>query len=355
MPAKKAAETPTTPKQLQAMLNKRFGEGTVLMGSDPSLEVQRIPTGILAIDLLTHGGFARNRHHELYGSANVGKTFATFKHIAKAQSLGMNCAFFDVEKTFDPEFAAHAGVDLGTMEYIKQRVHGNKLIDIMETYLRAGMHDVMVLDSIAALLPKGELEKDMEAGSYGTEQAKMMSAALRRLTAANERTVLVYINQTRESIGSVFAGGTRTSGGRAMGFYAGMRLEFVRTDSIKRKGTTVKHDTYDDQTTDVVVGHRVLVKIKKNKTGGGTPESSTSFVFDYDLKGIDPYEELIYCGRTLGWVHKQGDYFWLDEYEDQKKHTRARFKKWLQDNQEIADQLREWIENVEYDTEEGEE
>lgn len=351
---KKKEEAPTTPKQLQAMINKRFGEGTVVMGSDPSLAVERIPTGILSLDLLTKGGFARNRHHELYGSANVGKTFTTFKHIAKAQSLGFNCAFFDVEKTFDPKFASVAGVDVGTLEYVAQRVHGNQLIDIMEAYLRAGMHDVIVLDSIAALLPKGELEKDMEAGSYGTEQAKMMSAALRRLTAANKNTVLVYINQTRDSIGSVFAGGTRTSGGRAMGFYAGMRLEFVRMESIKGKGSIIKPGNYDDAEADVVTGHRVLVKIKKNKTGGGTPESSTSFVFDYTTDGIDHFEELIYCGRLLGWVHKQGDYFWLDEHEDEKKHTRARFKKWLIDNPEISEKLQFWIENVDLSDEEEE-
>lgn len=352
---KKKGDAPTTPKQLRDAINKKFGEGTVVMGSDPSLEIVRIPTGILSIDLLTHGGFARNRHHELYGTANVGKTYVTYRLIAEAQRLGLRCAFFDVEKTYDPKFAAKAGVIIGELEYVPQRVHGNKLIDIMETYLRSGLYDVIVLDSIAALLPKGELEKDMEAGSYGTEQAKMMSAALRRLTAANEKTVLCYINQTRDSIGSVFAGGTRTSGGRAMGFYAGMRLELVRIEAVKAKRHSVNASNLNDQETDLITGHRVLVKIKKNKTGGAYPESQTTFVFDYESQGIDRLEDLIFCGRFLGWIHKKGDYIWLDEYETEKKNGKARFKKWLASRPDVCDQLEDWIRNVDYDDLKGDE
>lgn len=350
--AKKKVEGATTPAELQKMVNARFGADTVLMGNDARLEVVRMPTGILSIDLLTQGGFARNRHHELYGSANVGKTYVTYRFIAETQRNGGKCAFFDVEKTYDPKFAAKAGVNIKELAYIPQNSHGNKLIDIMETYLRSGLYDVIVLDSIAALLPKGELEKDMEAGSYGTEQAKMMSAALRRLTAANQTTCLVYINQTRESIGTVFAAATRTSGGRAMGFYAGMRIELVRTESIKRAGTTVNMEKGDDVSTQVVKGHRVVVKIRKNKTGGAAPEEQTTFVFDYDKQGIDPLEDLIYCGRYLRWIHKKGDYWWLDGYEkESKKNGRARFKKWLKDNPEVAAQLQEEIRTVEWETE----
>lgn len=350
-----ATAEPTTPKQLRDAMNKKFGVGTVMMGNDPSLEITRIPTGILSFDLHTYGGLPRNRHIELYGSANVGKTMLTYYAIARAQRLGLRCAFIDVEKTYDPKFAAHLGVNIADLEYVPQRVHGNKLIDIMQTYLMSGMYDIIVLDSIAALLPKGEFEKDMEAGSYGTEQAKMMSGALRRLTACNKNTLIIYINQTRDSVGSIFAASTRTSGGRAMGFYAGMRIELIRTENIKRKRTVVQPGTYEEKSVDVVVGHRVVVKIKKNKTGGAFPESSTTFVVDYRKKAIDRLEDLFYCGRYLGWIHKSGDYFWLDEYESQKKNGRARFKKWLRDNPEIADQLQEWIENVEFDELDGEE
>ena len=347
--AKKKAETPTTPAQLRAMVNKRFGAGTVMMGNDPSLEIVRLPTGILSLDLLTQGGFARNRHHELFGSANVGKTYVAYRTMGETQRNGGRCAFFDVEKTFDPKFAAKAGVDIGQLEYVRQNSHGNRLIDVMETYLRSGFYDVIWLDSIAALLPKGELEKDMEAGSYGTEQAKMMSAALRRLTAANATTMLGYINQTRDSIGSIFAAASRTSGGRAMGFYAGMRLELIRTENIKRTGSQINVGTGEESSTQVVRGHRVVVKVKKNKTGGAAPEEQTTFVFDYERQGIDPIEDLIYCGRYLGWIHKRGDYWWLDEHEDEKKNGRARFKKWLKDNPEISSQLEDEIRNVQWE------
>lgn len=333
-------------------MNKRFGAGTIIMGNDPSLEIVRIPTGILSIDLLTWGGFARNRHHELFGTANVGKTALAYHNIGAAQKLGYRCAFYDVEKTYDERFARKQGVDTGELEYIPQKVHGNKLIDIMETHLRSGFFDVIWLDSIAALLPKGELEKDMEAGSYGTEQAKMMSAALRRLTAANSKTMLGYINQTRDSIGSIFAAAQRTSGGRAMGFYAGMRLELIRTENITRQENVINTSTYDDAKGKVVTGHRVVARIKKNKTGGGRPESQTTFVFDYDTQTVDHIEDLFYCGRELGWIHKRGDYFWLDDYEDQRKNGRARFKKWLGDNPEIAEELAEYIRNVDLEEEE---
>lgn len=346
---KKKEDAPTTPAQLRNAINKRFGADTVMMGNDPRLEITRLPTGILSVDLHTYGGFPRGRHIELYGSANVGKTYMTYRLIAETQKVKGHCVFFDVEKTYDPIFAAAAGVDVDKLEYVPQSDTGNKLIDIMEAYLRAGFADVIVLDSIASLLPKGEKEKDMEAGSYGTEQAKMMSAALRRLTAANQRTVIVYINQTRDSIGQIFAAAQRTSGGRAMSFYAGMRIELVRTENLKRKGTIINPKNYDESESDIVTGHRVVVKIRKNKTGGATPESQTTFVFDYRTGGIDRIEDLIYCGRYLGWIHKKGDKWWLDEHEDEKKHGRPRFKKWLESNPEIADQLEDWIRNVEFE------
>lgn len=356
-----ATDSPSTPAQLEKAVNKRFGADTVMRGSDPRLQIQRIPTGVLSVDLHTRGGFPRNRHNELFGSANVGKTYLSYRSMAMAQELGMRPIFFDVEKTFDPTFASAAGVDVDDLKYVPQNKHGNQLIDVMETYLRSGMYDILVLDSIAALLPKGELEKDMEAGSYGTEQAKMMSAALRRLTtansakAANGGAVLIYINQTRDSIGSVFAAAQRTSGGRAMGFYAGMRLELIRAEAIKRKRLVTDPKTYDEVARDVTVGHRVIVRIEKNKTGGAHTGSSTTFVFNYAKKGIDELEDLIFCGRELGWIHKKGDHFWLDDYEDQRKHGRTRFKKWLRDNPDIAEQLADEIRNVEFPEDDDEE
>ena len=348
MPRKTKEVEPKSPAQLVNMLNKKFGPGTVTTGSDPSLNIIRLPTGVLSVDYLTQGGFARGRHHELYGSANVGKTALTYYFIAESQRVGLNCAFFDVERTYDPVFAESLGVDTKKLSFKRQDLHGNELINIMEVMLRSGVYDVIVLDSIAALLPKAEADKDMEAGSYGTQQAKLMSAALRRLTAANKDTVLVYINQTRDNIGSVFAAQQMTSGGRAMGFYAGMRIELVRTQNIKRKGLAIDPATGKEVTKDIVVGHRVLLKVNKNKTGGVSPSSQGTFVFDYELEGIDPIEDMLYIGRDTGWIHTSGDTWWLEGFEEEKKNGRTRFKKWLASDQEAQETLLEWINNIDW-------
>jgi recombination protein RecA len=330
-----------SPADVAAIINKKW-PGAMKKGSDPSLRITRIPCGILSIDMLLGGGFARRRHFEIYGGYNVGKTYTTYRLIANAQRMGLACAFVDVEATFDPEFAESCGVDLEAL-HMPEFEHGNRAIDIVETLLRSAAFDVVVLDSIAALLPKAELEMDMEAGSMGTQQAKMMSAALRRLTAANQKSVMVYINQTREAIGVMFGKRTTTSGGKAMGFYAGTRLEMVRTENIKRTKKVIDASKGDEKTAEVVVGHRVLVRVEKDKTGGARPHDETSFVFSYDLGGADPVEDLIYLGRKYGIIKKNSTSWWVEGYEDEKQTGRPRFKKWLRRNVAVAEELRDSI------------
>jgi recombination protein RecA len=239
---------------------------------------------------------------------------------------------------------------------VPQKEHGNQLIDVMETYLRSGIYDVFVLDSIAALLPKEEREKAMDAGSYGAEQAKLMSKALRKLTAANKKTAIVYINQTRDVVGSMFGPRQMTSGGRAMAFYAGMRLEFIRGEQIKKKTKAIAVDTGDEQQKDYVSGHRVVVRLDKNKVGGSKVGDQVTFVFDYEQSRIDPIEDVIYLGRRLGWVHKKtegrSDVWWLEGHE--KKRGRSGFKRWLETNPDIVAELEDDIRNVEYVDEEEE-
>lgn len=351
MPRSKTTSVETiTPEALEKLINKKFGEGTVKRASDPSLKIERIPTGILSLDDALGGGFARGRHAEMFGSYSVGKSYIAQRLVASAQALGGRCAWVETERTFDPVFATKAGVKVDELSFHEQE-HGNRVINFMETLLRSGLYDVIVLDSIAALLPISEVEADMEAGNYGTAQAKLMSQALRRLTTANKKTVLLYINQTREAIGVVFGKRSITSGGRAMGFYAGTRLELVRTDSIKRKGKVIDPSKGDEQDKDIVKGHRVLVRIEKDKTGGGKPQDTTTFVFDYDLQGIDPIEDLIYVGRKKGLVHKRGDHWWVEGYEDEKQLGRARFARWLRRNTDAQADLEEWIR--EWSSEEG--
>lgn len=326
---------------LAKLINAKFGEGTVKMASDPSLQIEKIPTGILSIDYLLGGGLPRGRHVEIFGNYSVGKTYTALRTIASVQAGGGSAAFIDAEGTFDPEFGRSIGVDLEALAFHRQE-HGNRVIDFIETLLRGGDYDVIVLDSIAALLPKQEMEQDMEAGSYGTQQAKLMSAALRRLTAANRRTTLIYINQVRDAMGGFFQPKNTTSGGRAMGFYAGVRLEMTRIENIKKTTKVTDHKGVTKEA-EVVKGHRVQVRVEKSKTGGTMPQSKVSFVFDYDLAGIDPIEDLVYIGQLAGLVHRRGNNWSIEEYEEEAQIGRNKFKSWLRKNKAIAEELEEKI------------
>lgn len=343
-----------TPETLRRDMNRRFGEDTFMFASDPRLVIERLPTGILSIDVLTGGGFPRGRHVEIYGNFGVGKSYCLEHLIATTQASGGRCAYIDAEKTYDPVFAAHIGVDNDTLAYHKQREHGDRCIDFMETLLYSGLYDVIGLDSIAALLPRSEQEKMMSEGHMGTAQAKLMSLALRKLTTANERTVLVYINQTREAVGVMFGNRNITSGGKAMGFYAGTRLEMVRTENIKRSATVIDDRTGNEKKIDVVKGHRVLVRVTKDKTGGAMQQATSSFVFDYELKGVDPIEDLILLGRQRGLVGKSGNSWWVEGYEDETSPSRAKFKTFLKRNRVVREELEERIRVGEADHEQTE-
>lgn len=344
----KAKVEQLTPESLQKLINKRWGPGTLKMASDPSLRIERLPSGILSVDDMIGGGFARGRHAEIFGSANVGKNYLVYSLIAKTQEDGGRCFFADVENTFDPIFAKTVGVDIDNLG-IHEQLHGPRVIDVTETMLRSGLYDVMVIDSIATLLPMADYENDMEAGSYGMEQAKLMSKALRKLTAANQRTVLVFLNQTRENIGVSFGKKTITSGGRAMAFYAGLRLELVRTENLKKKGKIVDQKTGEIKDGEVVYGHRVLVRGEKDKTGGLVrPLDETTFVFNYEKGRHDSIEDLLYLGRKYGLIGMKkpssgAATWWVDGYEDEKKVGRPAFKKWLRRNRAICEELEEQI------------
>lgn len=342
MTPKKSKSENLTPQGLMTAINKRFGPGTVTTASDTDLEITRLPTGILSLDHLLQGGFPRGRYTEIFGSAAVGKTYSTLKFIATCQEDGLRCAFVDVERTFDPEWAEHIGVDLEELAYHRQR-QGAQVVDFIETLLRSNLYDTVVMDSVAALLPIEEHESSIQDSSFGTQQAKLMSKALRKLTAANSTTALIFINQVRDNVGTVFGKRQITSGGRALGHYSGLRIEMVKTENIKRNMTTVDPKSTNDKKTDVVVGHRVLCRVEKNKTGGPSQGDQSTFVFDYETSGADEVEDLIYVGRVMDLVHKKGDYFYVDGYEDEKQRGRTRFKKWLRRNKAVQEDLRDWI------------
>ncbi len=334
-----------TPAALATLINKRFGEGTMKKASDPSLVIERLPCGILSVDMLIGGGFPRNRHSELYGGASVGKSYVAQKLIATTQQQGGRGAWVDCEKTFDPAFAEICGIDLDELA-IHEQEHGPKCVNFMETLLRTELYDVIVLDSISALLPLYEFENELGVGSMGMEQAKLMSTALRKLTAANKSTSVIFINQTREAVGAMtFGKKTTTSGGRAMSHYAGLRLELVRVETLKKKGRKVNEKTGEiNDAADVPYGHRVLVRGEKDKTGGlFRPQDETSFVFDYEAGGHDNVEDLIYLGRLYGYIEKKGDKWWVEDHEKQQKHGRPAFKKWLDEHEDVQADLEGWI------------
>lgn len=346
----KAKVDDLTPEKLEALINQRWGEGTMRRASDPSLQITRLESGLLSVDAMIGGGFARGRHAEIYGSASVGKNYLAYKLMATTQQAGGRCFYFNVEKSFDPKFAGHVGVNLDELGYHEQ-IHGPRVIDVAETTLRSKLYDVIVIDSIATLLPLPEYENDMEAGSYGMEQAKLMSKALRKLTAANDQTVLIFLNQTREKIGGMaFGKKTTTSGGRAMAFYAGLRLELVRTETMQRTGKLVNQKTGEITIGKVPYGHRVLVRGEKDKTGGlSRPLEETTFVFDYEKGSHDHIEDLIYLGRDRGLIEVKGkgnaQKWWVEDYEDEVASGRTRFKKWLRKNKAVCEELEEKIKD----------
>ena len=310
--------------------------------SDPELAITRLPSGLLAIDVLLKGGFARGRYTEIFGGYNVGKTAITFDTIATNQQDGAVCSFVDVEGTFDPEFAYVHGVDLESLALTRQSdlEHGHNVIDYIEAQLRSGIYDIIVLDSIASLLPKSEWADSIGDASMGTDQARLMSKALRKLTAANRKTVLIFINQTRQAVSaSAFAKQTVTSGGLAMGFYSGTRLEVVRIETVKKDGKGIDPKSGNDKKQKKAVGHRLLVRVEKDKTGAAVQTDETTMVYDYRMGGFDRVEDLLYLGRVHGLIKKNGSRWSLKEYPDDTYNSRGAFKNFLRADELVAEEL----------------
>lgn len=348
---KKAKVESLDSKALQTVINKRFGPGTMKMASDPSLKIVRIPTGILSVDMQLGGGLPRKRFIEVYGSANVGKTYWAFCFIATAQALGLNCCYVDAEGKFDPDFAKAVGVKLKKLTLHEQE-NGPGVVNFVETLLRSQLYDVIVVDSIASLVPQYEYENEMGAGSMGMEQAKMMSVGLRKLNVANKKTCVLFINQTREAIGVMFGSKTTAPGGRATGHWACIRVEMVRTETLKRPGRIVDTKTAEIKKGEVPYGHRVLVKVLKDQSGGiSQMNSESSFVFNYNKSQHDLIEDLLYMGRVCGLVKtkkpkgKKSEHWYLVGYEDEAQAGRTKFKRWLRENKAVQEDLEEQIRN----------
>ncbi len=281
-----------------ASLKKRFGEGTVMkLGEAERLKVAAIPTGSLSLDLaLGIGGVPRGRITEIYGPESSGKTTICQHIIAEAQKMGGIAAFIDVEHALDPDYARRCGVNVDEL-YISQPDTGEQALEIAEALIRSGAVDVVVIDSVAALVPRAEIEGEMGDSHVGL-QARLMSQALRKLVGAIKasNTALIFTNQMRQKIGIMFGNPETTPGGLALKFYASVRMDIRRIESIKAGGNSV--------------GNRTRVTIKKNKVAA--PFRQAEFDIMYN-KGISKSGDLLDLGTNMGIIEKRGAFY---SYED---------------------------------------
>ncbi|MGA1862485.1 recombinase RecA [Deferribacter thermophilus] len=300
-------------------IERDFGKGAVMRLGDKAIEKPPvIPTGALSLDLaLGVGGIPRGRITEIYGSESSGKTTIALHVIAEAQKMGGVAAFIDAEHALDPVYAEKIGVNTDEL-LISQPDSGEAALEIAETLVRSGAVDVVVIDSVAALTPKAEIEGDMGDAHMGL-QARLMSQALRKLTAIvnKSKTALIFINQTRQKIGVMFGNPETTTGGNALKFYATIRIEVRRTTSLKDK--------------DQVVGNQVVCKVVKNKVAPPFKQAEFDILFG---EGISKEGVLIDMGIKEGLINKAGAWFSYSDIRlgQGKENARA----YLKENPDIA-------------------
>ena len=316
-------------KQLEAALGqieRQFGSGTVMrMGDKKQEKIPAIPTGSLGLDLaLGIGGLPRGRVVEIYGPESSGKTTLTLEVIAQCQKLGGTAAFIDAEHALDPIYAEKLGVNVGEL-LISQPDTGEQALEVADIMVHSGGIDMLVIDSVAALVPKAEIEGEMGDTHIGL-QARLMSQALRKITGNVQRsnTLVIFINQIRYKIGVMFGSPETTSGGNALKFYASVRLDIRRIGTVKEG--------------DEVVGNETRVKVVKNKVS--PPFKQAEFQIIYN-KGINRLGELLDRGSDLGILEKSGSWYSLEgEKIGQGKANAAEF---LQENPKIAEKVEKQI------------
>lgn len=312
-----------------ADLTKRYGDGTVVrLGDATHMTVEVIPTGSLTTDIATGvGGVPRGRIVEIYGPESSGKTTLCLHVICEAQKRGGLCAFVDMEHALDPSYAQRIGVNVETL-YISQPDTGEQALEITESLVRSGALDVVVVDSVAALVPRAEIEGEMGDAFVGL-QARLMSQALRKLSGAIKQSnvTVLFTNQLREKIGVMFGSPETTSGGRALKFYASMRLDIRRIQSIKKGEETV--------------GNRTKVRVTKNKVAAPFREAEFDIMFFEG--GISKPGEIIDLGVELGIIEKRGAFF---RYNDGLLgQGRESAKQFLGENPGISNEIENAIRN----------
>jgi recombination protein RecA len=312
-------------------LDKLYGKGTVMrLGDKQSIEVEVISTGSLSLDIATGiNGLPKGRIIEIYGPESSGKTTIAIHAIAEAQKKGGIAAFVDAEHAFDRFYAASLGVDVDSL-LIAQPDHGEQALEITENLIRSGAIDIIVVDSVAALVPRSEIEGEMGDSKMGL-QARLMSQAMRKLTGAIGRTncCCIFINQLREKIGVMFGNPETTTGGNALKFYASMRLD------IRKTGSAIKDKEGN------IIGNHVKVKVAKNKLAAPFRVASFDIVYG---KGVSKVGEIVDLGVDHDVIGKSGSWY---SYEGAKiAQGREAAKIFLEDNPEVAAEIEEKIKAV---------
>ena len=319
-------------------ITKRFGEGAIMkLGEAKSLEVDAIPTGTLSLDLaLGVGGIPRGRVTEIYGPEASGKTTICQHIVAEAQKNGGTAAFIDMEHALDPQYAAQTGVDIDNL-LISQPDTGEQALEIAESLIRSGAVDVIVIDSVAALVPRAEIEGDMGDAHMGL-MARLMSQALRKLSGAIKQTntSLIFTNQLREKIGVVFGNPETTPGGRALKFYCSVRLDCRRIQSIKSGSD--------------IIGSRVRVRVVKNKVA--PPFRTAEFDIMHD-EGISRTGDLLDLGVDMEVIDKRGSYYYYGE-DLRLAQGRENAKDFLKENPDITNEIEEEIRGLAFEVKEEE-
>ena len=324
----KNQETTVSPEKKKALevalaqIDKQFGKGSAMkFGQRPVENIQVIPSGSLAIDTaLGVGGYPRGRIIEIYGPESSGKTTLTLHAIAEAQKMGLTCAFIDAEHAFDPTYAQALGINLEEM-IISQPSCGEEGLEIADTLVRSGAVDLIVIDSVAALVPKVELDGNMDDNQMGL-QARLMSKALRKLTGSISKTnsTVIFINQIRMKIGVMFGNPETTTGGNALKFYSSVRMDIRRTGSIKNK--------------DEIVGNETSVKVVKNKVA--PPFRTAKFEICYG-EGISKLGEIVDLGAEFDIIEKSGSWY---SYNSQRiGQGRDNVKEFLKNNPTICAEI----------------
>ena len=308
-------------------LTRRFGDGAIIrLGDAAHMVVETIPSGSLGLDIaLGVGGVPRGRVTEIYGPESSGKTTLCLHVVAEAQRRGGLAAFVDMEHALDPTYAARIGVNMETL-YVSQPDTGEQALEITEALVRSGALDIIVVDSVAALVPRAEIEGEMGDSHVGL-QARLMSQALRKLSGAIKQSnvAVLFTNQIREKVGVIYGSSETTPGGRALKFYASVRLDIRRVQGIKQGGDTI--------------GNRVKVRVTKNKVAA--PFRETEFDIMFFEHGISKEGEILDIGAELGIIEKRGAFF---RYNDGLiGQGRENAKVFLMENRAVSDEIEDAI------------